>query len=157
VLTGSTDVAIALPDHLKDCVSATAYAVYVQLKEKLDQVDKLCAPLRSPSTQPGKKLKLDLQKAVAHPVNAISSQSADHLRDKVFRLLNLLAGKTVTISDESINATAHPQGKVFCLEYLAKKLVVSTVMALKTQSKSHASLGILVFCLVAPGSTTGII
>ena len=82
----------------------------------------------------GKKLKLDLQKAVAHPVNAISSQSADHLRDKVARLSNLLAGKTVTISDVSINATAHPQGKAFCLEYLAKKLVVSNVLALEAQT-----------------------
>jgi nucleoporin GLE1 len=79
---------------------------------------------------------LDLQKAVAHPVNAISSQSADHLRDKVFRLLNLLAGKTVTISDESINATAHPQDKVFCLEYLAKKLVLKAAHQVSSQHES---------------------
>ena len=67
---------------------------------------------------------MELQKAIAHPVNAISSQSAAHLRDKVGRLVNLLSGKTVTIADMPINATQHPQGRAFCLEYLAKKLVV---------------------------------
>lgn len=73
-----------------------------------------------------KKLKLELQKAVAHPVNAVSSQSAAHLRDKVARLSNLLSGKTVTIADVPINARSHPEGRAFCLEYLAKKLVVSS-------------------------------
>ncbi|XP_062518503.1 mRNA export factor GLE1-like [Corticium candelabrum] len=132
----STRSVCTLPDQLVNCASPSAYALYEQLKKKLDDVLKLCEPLASPTTVTTKKLKLELQKAIAHPVNAISSQSAAHLRDKVGRLVNLLSGKTVTIADMPINATQHPQGRAFCLEYLAKKLVHKAAQQVSAKHES---------------------
>lgn len=64
-----------------------------------------------------KKFRFECQKAINIPVNAISSVSKEHLRDKYDRLQNLLIGKL------SPNVTQHPQGVIFCKNHLAKKIV----------------------------------
>ena len=43
------------------------------------------------------------------------------------RLSDLLNGKTVEVSGAKINVGVHKDGSLFCLDYLAKKLVVSKV------------------------------
>ena len=74
-----------------------------------------------------KKYKFDLQKAVNIPVNAISSTSGAHLRDKLTRLGSLLIGNPVEVDNKRIAATQHPGGMAFCKDLFAKKIVVCTL------------------------------
>lgn len=70
-----------------------------------------------------KKLKSELQQAVNTPLNAISAVSRDHLRDKLHKLSQLLAGETVEVKDTRVCAARHPSGIKFCMAMLAKRIV----------------------------------
>lgn len=70
-----------------------------------------------------KKFRFDLQKAVNTPVNAISSVSGGHLKDKFDKLLKLLSGDRVQVGDVYVSCALHPQGIPYCTDLLAKKLV----------------------------------
>lgn len=74
-----------------------------------------------------KKLKFDLQKAVNIPVNAISAVSGAHLRDKLQRLLVLLSGQQVEITNKRFSVNEHPAALTFCKHLIAKMVVVSYV------------------------------
>ncbi|XP_065830771.1 mRNA export factor GLE1-like [Oscarella lobularis] len=120
----SRELDAKLPAHLKDCISPSAHALYFRLQKKQQEIAKRCESITAQGDAQSKKKKFDLQKAVSVPVNAISSQSAAHLRDKVSRLSDLLNGKTVEVSGAKINVGVHKDGSLFCLDYLAKKLVL---------------------------------
>ena len=72
-----------------------------------------------------KKYRFDLQKAISTPVNAISGQSGEHLLDKIQRLRAVLAGQRVQVTGRRVSASDHPQGKAYCFNLLAQKIVVS--------------------------------
>ena len=73
-----------------------------------------------------KKYRFDLQKAVSTPVNAISSQSGEHLRDKIMRLKRLLSGQQVEVTGRTLTTNSHPAAKLYCSNLRAKKIVVSS-------------------------------
>lgn len=70
-----------------------------------------------------KKFRFDCQKAVNTPVNALSSVSGAHIRDKYDKLSKLLKGEKVQVLDIYVTATQHPQGLAYCTALLAKKIV----------------------------------
>lgn len=70
-----------------------------------------------------KKYRFDCQKAVNTPVNAISPLSGSHVKDKFQKLSDLLNGNKVLIGDAYISAAQHPQGKAYCTDLLARKIV----------------------------------
>lgn len=70
-----------------------------------------------------KKFRFDCQKAVNTPVNALSSVSGLHMRDKYEKLFKLLNGERVQVLDIYVTATQHPQGLPYCTALLAKKIV----------------------------------
>ncbi|XP_053613860.1 mRNA export factor Gle1 [Plodia interpunctella] len=70
-----------------------------------------------------KKFRFDCQKAVNTPVNAISSVSGIHMKDKYEKLSKLLKGERVQVLDTYVQATQHPQGLAYCTALLAKKIV----------------------------------
>ncbi|XP_014246534.1 nucleoporin GLE1 [Cimex lectularius] len=70
-----------------------------------------------------KKFRNDCQKAVNIPVNAISPLDANHLNDKLKRLVTLLQGQTVTVSEKRISAGTHPLGVLYSMYFLANKIV----------------------------------
>ncbi len=74
-----------------------------------------------------KKYRFELQKAVNTPVCGISAQSGEHLADKIKRLKQLLSGENVGVVGGMVSAREHPEAKIYCLNFLAKKLVVSSV------------------------------
>lgn len=78
-----------------------------------------------------KKLKFDLQKAVNIPVNAISAVSGAHLRDKLQRLLVLLSGQQVEITNRRVSVSEHPAALTFCKYLIAKMIVVSAGFIVK--------------------------
>lgn len=78
-----------------------------------------------------KKLKFDLQKAVNIPVNAISAVSGAHLRDKLQRLLVLLSGQQVEITNRRVSVSEHPAALTFCKYLIAKMIVVSAGVIVK--------------------------
>ena len=96
---------------------------YSQLQEKLLQITAACGALtKDPQA---KKYRFDLQKAISTPINAISGQSGQHLRDKIHRLHAVLSGQRVQVTGRQVSVNDHPQGKVYCYNLLAQKIVVS--------------------------------
>lgn len=71
-----------------------------------------------------KKYRFDCQRAINIPVNAISGVNSEHLVDKYNKLFNLLSLNVVKIGDTNFTAGAHPLGKQFCTNLLAKNFVV---------------------------------
>lgn len=70
-----------------------------------------------------KKFRFDCQKAVNTPINALSSVSGAHMRDKYDKLSKLLRGERVQVLDVYVAASQHPQGLAYCTALLAKKIV----------------------------------
>ena len=99
--------------------------VYSHLQETLSQVTSSCAVLSKDSQL--KKYRFDLQKAISTPINAISGQSGEHLMDKIRRLHRVLSGERVQVTGKTVSASDHPQGKAYCCNLLAQKIVVSRV------------------------------
>ena len=98
--------------------------VYEKLQGVLATAVDSCGTLtRDPQM---KKYRFDLQKAVSTPVNAISSQSGEHLRDKIMRLKRLLSGQQVEVTGRTLTTNSHPAAKLYCSNLLAKKIIVSS-------------------------------
>ena len=96
--------------------------IYSKLQEKLAQAVSACGELtKDPNS---KKYKFDLQKAISTPINAISGQSGEHLMDKIRRLSSVLSGRRVRVTGREVSACDHPQGKAYCFNLLARKIVV---------------------------------
>ncbi|XP_073950245.1 gle1 RNA export mediator [Choristoneura fumiferana] len=101
--------------------SANNYSYYQELKSFLDQYENQYKELLENVAL--KKFRFDCQKAVNTPVNAISSVSGMHMRDKYDKLSKLLRGERVQVLDTYVTATQHPQGIYYCTALLAKKIV----------------------------------
>ena len=70
----------------------------------------------------------------------ISSQSGAHLFDKIRRLQQLLSGATVEVVGGQVSIREHPEAQVYCLNFLAKKLVVSLLLVLGLMKNIDLSL-----------------
>lgn len=101
--------------------SARNYEYYEKLRTELEQYEAQYKDLLQDVNY--KKFRFDCQKAVNTPVNALSSVSAVHMRDKYDKLSKLLKGERVQVLDTHITATQHPQGLFYCTALLAKKIV----------------------------------
>lgn len=97
------------------------YNYYEELKNYLEQYEAQYNDLLQDANQ--KKFRFDCQKAVNTPVNALSSVSALHMRDKYDKLIKLLKGERVQVLDTYVQATQHSQGLAYCTALLAKKIV----------------------------------
>nr|CAG4640896.1 EOG090X0755 [Eulimnadia texana] len=94
---------------------------YNELQAFLQDYEKTYADfIKNPSL---KQFRLDCQKAVITPANAISAVSASHLRDKFNKLQNLLQGSFVEVGEKRFSASHQPGGLEFCFDGLAKKFV----------------------------------
>ena len=60
----------------------------------------------------------------------ISDQSGEHLMDKISRLKQLLTGGSVPIASGHVSSRDHPEAKAYCLNFMAKKLVVNALKAI---------------------------
>lgn len=101
--------------------SENNYNCYDNLKNYLEQYELQYKDLLQDVNL--KKFRFDCQKAVNTPVNALSSVSALHMRDKYDKLSKLLKGERVQVLDIYVTATQHPQGLYYCTALLAKKIV----------------------------------
>ncbi|CAG9565611.1 unnamed protein product [Danaus chrysippus] len=97
------------------------YAHYTELRDFLDKYENSYKDLLQDNNC--KKFRFDCQKAVNTPVNALSSVSGVHMRDKFDKLSKLLRGERVQVLDTFVTATQHPQGLPYCTALLAKKIV----------------------------------
>ncbi|KAJ0173534.1 hypothetical protein K1T71_010683 [Dendrolimus kikuchii] len=97
------------------------YEYFKQLSEFLHQYEGQYKELLENANL--KKFRFDCQKAVNTPVNALSSVSGSHIKDKYEKLYKLLKGERVQVLDIYVTATQHPQGLAYCTALLAKKIV----------------------------------
>lgn len=101
--------------------SSKNHNYYIQLRNFLTQYEAQYKDLlENPNL---KKFRFDCQKAVNTPVNAISSVSGSHMKDKFDKLSKLLKGERVQVLDTYVTASQHPQGVAYCTALLAKKIV----------------------------------
>jgi hypothetical protein len=68
-----------------------------------------------------------LQKEVNICVNALSAGTADHLKDKLFRMSRLITGQHMEFAHGQVLAS-HPEAIAFCRLLLANKFVVSILV-----------------------------
>lgn len=101
--------------------SSKNYSNYEELKNFLETYESQYKELMENTNL--KKFRFDCQKAVNTPVNALSSVSGSHIRDKFDKLSKLLRGERVQVLDTYVTATQHPQGLSYCTALLAKKIV----------------------------------
>ncbi|CAG4988279.1 unnamed protein product [Parnassius apollo] len=101
--------------------SAKNFAYYENLRKFLNEYENSYKDLLENVSL--KKFRFDCQKAVNTPVNALSSVSGTHIRDKYDKLSKLLRGESVQVLDTYVQATQHPQGLYYCTALLAKKIV----------------------------------
>ncbi|XP_026760773.2 mRNA export factor Gle1 [Galleria mellonella] len=101
--------------------SCKNYSHYEELKTFLDEYEAQYKELLENVNL--KKFRFDCQKAVNTPVNALSSVSGLHIKDKYEKLSKLLKGDRVQVLDTYVTATQHPQGLFYCTALLAKKIV----------------------------------
>lgn len=101
--------------------STKNYNYYIELGDYLDQYEAQYKDLLQDVNL--KKFRFDCQKAVNTPVNALSSVSVLHMKDKYDKLSKLLKGERVQVLDIYVTATQHPQGLAYCTALLAKKIV----------------------------------
>lgn len=101
--------------------SAKNYNYYEELRVFLETYESQYKELMENPNM--KKFRFDCQKAVNTPVNALSSVSGSHIRDKFDKLAKLLKGENVQVLDTYVCATKHPQGIFYCTALLAKKIV----------------------------------
>ncbi|XP_049877819.1 mRNA export factor Gle1 [Pectinophora gossypiella] len=97
------------------------YTYYEKLKKFLEEYEGRYKELLENVNL--KKFRFDCQKAVNTPINALSSVSGNHIRDKFDKLSKLLRGERVQVLDIYVTATQHPQGLYYCTALLAKKIV----------------------------------
>ncbi|XP_041970130.1 nucleoporin Gle1 [Aricia agestis] len=97
------------------------YAYYIELDSFLNNYELKYKNLLENTSL--KKFRFDCQKAVNTPVNALSSVSGTHIRDKYTKLAKLLNGERVQVLDTYVNASENPQGVFYCTALLAKKIV----------------------------------
>ena len=67
-----------------------------------------------------------LGRVVITAVNTVSSQSAQHMKDKIKRMLDILGCKNVKVGIKSVSAADHPDAKLYCTYMLARHIVVSS-------------------------------
>ncbi|CAG9789427.1 unnamed protein product [Diatraea saccharalis] len=101
--------------------SSKNYNYYLELKSFLENYESQYKDLLDNANL--KKFRFDCQKAVNTPVNALSSVSGMHMRDKYDKLSKLLKGERVQVLDTFVIANQHPQGLYYCTALLAKKIV----------------------------------
>ncbi|CAI7995894.1 Nucleoporin GLE1, partial [Geodia barretti] len=115
-------------------ISLSVVEQYSRLQEKLAQITKSCEALTKDAQS--KRYKFDLQKAVCTPINAISGQSGEHLVEKIRRINAVLSGKRVQVTGRQVSASDHPQGRAFCFNLLAQKIVKQGDEQVSSQSNA---------------------
>lgn len=72
-----------------------------------------------------KPYRLNLQQFIRTNINAISTGSDDHLKQKYRNLCQLFDGRCISFQDKIIKATDHPKAVDFCMSFAAKTFIVS--------------------------------
>lgn len=73
-----------------------------------------------------KPYRLNLQQYIRTNINAISTGSDEHLKQKYRNLCQLFDGRSINFQDKVIKATSHPKALEFCMSFAAKTFIVSS-------------------------------
>ncbi|XP_071946589.1 mRNA export factor GLE1-like [Antedon mediterranea] len=122
---------------------------YIEVMNKLNEATNSFKELTDSKDPRIKKERFGLQKAVNTPVNAVSDKSGSHLKDKLNKLVRLLSGQSVEVSNQRMSAGSLPGGVMFCKDLLAKKLVKQGDEQVSSQHESafvYAALTVAIMC-----------
>ena len=107
---GSKEKPNVSTEKLWKYISENALMEYTKLQEHLTTVQASFKEFTSDPKQT--EYKVDLQKAVNVPINAISAHSPSQLNDKISRLVILLSGNSVEVGGKRVNCKGHPSALV---------------------------------------------
>lgn len=93
---------------------------FSSIKDNLENTESSVQPFVDDPNK--KKYRFQLQKALNIPINAISSVSGEHLKDKIDRLISLLSGKSTEVSGTYVSCDDACTQK-YCANLIAKKFV----------------------------------
>uniref|UniRef100_A0A8C4PY63 mRNA export factor GLE1 n=1 Tax=Eptatretus burgeri TaxID=7764 RepID=A0A8C4PY63_EPTBU len=94
-----------------------------QLEQDMLDTERTCTTLSSSQDPQVKKIRSNINRAVAIPINQISSNAGSHLHGILNRLLTLLSGKPISSGGRMVSVSLHPQGLSFAQMKLADKFV----------------------------------
>ncbi|XP_063695561.1 mRNA export factor Gle1 [Culicoides brevitarsis] len=100
------------------------------------------------SEDPNTKLfRMNCQKAVNTPINAISANSPEFLLDKYRKLEALLMEENVTVGNQQVSVKAHPLGKLYVTLLLSRKFVNQADTIMTSAAKAEFPLAAVVVAL----------
>ena len=82
-----------------------------------------------------KQRKNDLQLFVKTTINTISSESVEHIRDKLNRLTQLFSERAVEYSGRQIKCSHNDGSLAFCMSLTSKMFIVSVICSLPYRTK----------------------
>lgn len=94
-----------------------------------------------------KDFRMNCQKAVNTPINAISANSPDFLLDKYRKLEALLREETVTVGNNQVSVKAHPLGKLYVTLLISRKFVNQADTIMTSAAKAEFPLAAVVVAL----------
>lgn len=132
---------------LNQFISPQSQKHYTKIMNQLVEYSSAIEPLSRDENDSLKKFRINCQKAINIPVNAISDVSADHLRDKYDKLAALLSGTPVSCGSEQVNTSVHPLGQKFCTVLLSKKFVSQAGTEVASNPKAAFALAAVIVAL----------
>ncbi|GAB6028740.1 Nuclear pore complex nucleoporin component, variant 2 [Chamberlinius hualienensis] len=104
---------------VSDVESLKKFNHYIKIQTKADELrDEI------KSNKDLKTYRNDIQKYINSTINAISDHSGSHLLDKQLKLLKLLEGNNVSVTNRTVSVKSHQFGKDFCLDLIVRKFIV---------------------------------
>lgn len=94
-----------------------------------------------------KDFRMNCQKAVNTPINAISANSPDFLLDKYRKLEALLREEIVTVGNNQITVKAHPLGKLYVTLLISRKFVHQADTIITSAAKAEFPLAAVIVAL----------
>lgn len=94
-----------------------------------------------------KDFRMNCQKAVNTPINAISANSPDFLLDKYRKLESLLREETVTVGNNQVSVKAHPLGRLYVTLLISRKFVNQADTIMTSAAKAEFPLAAVVVAL----------
>lgn len=94
-----------------------------------------------------KDYRMNCQKAVNTPINAISATSPDFLLDKYRKLEALLRGEIVTVGNAQVTVNGHPLGKLYATLLISRKFVGQSDTIMTSVAKPEFPIAAVVVAL----------
>jgi nucleoporin GLE1 len=143
----STQALKGRSEELNDICERESFNLYMSLQQYLNNVEVSYENFKGNDSL--KDWRFECQKEVNICVNALSAGTADHLKDKLFRMSRLIAGQHMEFGHGQVLASSHPEAIAFSRNLLAKKFICQGASNATTNPKLMFAYGAVIEALWA--------